>query len=151
MVDHAFLWAFVLILGVVFGAGLYEQRISVPRWVSRGAWHREEAVRDDTGRRFWGFTTTVPLTLLTLANLWAGAHASAPLQKWWLLAAGLALAERVFTVAYFIPSMVGLMQSDDSPQARAGASQWAALNWPRLGLTLLAWLAAMQAFALAQP
>ena len=151
MGDNAFLWAFVLNLGVVFGAGLYEQRISVPRWVGREAWRREEAVRDDTGRRFWGFTATVPLTLLTLANLWVGAHASGPLQRWWLLAAGLALAERVFTFAYFIPRMVWLMRTDDSPQARAGAARWAALNRPRLGLTLLAWLAAMQAFALAHP
>jgi hypothetical protein len=151
VVDKTLLWAFCLNLGVVFGAGLYEQRISVPRWVGRGAWHRDDALRDDVGRRFWGFTTTVPLSVLTLANLWAGAHAAGLLEQWWLLAAGLALAERVFTVAYFIPRMVGLMRSDDSPQARAGAQLWAALNWPRLGLTLLAWLAAMQAFALAHP
>jgi hypothetical protein len=74
-------------LGIVFGAGIYEARISVARWigpshVSGPGWHADEARRDDTGRRFWGFTTTGPLTLLTVANLWAAWQSSPPIRMW---------------------------------------------------------------------
>jgi hypothetical protein len=46
------------------------------RWISSsresGAhWNAEVTRRDDTGRRFWAFVSTVPLTLVTLANLLA--------------------------------------------------------------------------------
>ena len=34
MLPKVLLWLFVVNLGVVFGAGIYEARISVPRWVS---------------------------------------------------------------------------------------------------------------------
>jgi hypothetical protein len=154
MLAKLLLWSFVLNLGVVFGAGIYEARISVARWrgTSEAAeppgWHAEEALRDDTGRRFWAFTTTVPLTLLTLANFWAATQAIGPTRTWWLLAASAALADRVFTVSYFIPRMIRLLRAADSPEARASASQWAQLNYVRQLLVLIAWLAALQAFAL---
>jgi hypothetical protein len=75
------LWLFVMNLGIAFGAGLYEHRIVVSTWISSsqepGAhWNAEAARRDDTGRKFWAFVTTVPLTLLTLANLFAAWRAS---------------------------------------------------------------------------
>ena len=68
------LWLFVINHGIAFGAGLYEQRVILPQWFSRSS---ESGIRvnsaamrrTDTGRRFWTFVTTVPLTLLTLANL----------------------------------------------------------------------------------
>ena len=68
------LWLFVINHGIAFGAGLYEQRIILPQWFSRssesGICVNSAAMRStDTGRRFWTFVTTVPLTLLTLANL----------------------------------------------------------------------------------
>jgi hypothetical protein len=69
MFPKLLLWLFVVNLGIVFGAGMYEARISVARWIGPShaagpGWHAEEARRDDTGRRFWAFTTTAPLTLL---------------------------------------------------------------------------------------
>src|SRR5262245_14032764 len=108
MTQKILLWLFVLNLGVVFGAGIYEARISVARWIGRPpaagpAWHADEARRDDTGRRFWGFTTTVPLTLITLANLWAAWQSSGTIRTWWLVAALFALGDRIFTFTYFIP------------------------------------------------
>ena len=52
---------------------LYEHRIVVSRWISSGSPARigmpTPHGRIDTGRRFWAFVTTLPLTLLTLANL----------------------------------------------------------------------------------
>src|SRR5258708_25803816 len=153
MISKLLLWLFVLNLGVVFGAGIYEARISVARWIgpsqaSGPGWHAEEALRDDTGRRFWAFTTTIPLTLLTLANLWAASQSSGPIRMWWLTAALAALTDRIFTFSYFIPRMVGLLRATDSPEARATIMQWANLNYLRLLLVLIAWVAALQAFAL---
>src|SRR5450432_1610856 len=133
MIAKTLLWLFVVNLGVVFGAGIYEARISVPRWIGVShapapGWHPEEAQRDDTGRRFWAFTTTIPLTLVTLANLWAGWQSSGGIRIWWLTAALAALADRVFTFSYFIPRMVGLLRLTDSPETRASMTQWANLN-----------------------
>jgi hypothetical protein len=52
------LWLFVSFLGITFGAGLYEGRIVVPRWLTSTAsgsgshWNADAARQDDTGRRF---------------------------------------------------------------------------------------------------
>jgi hypothetical protein len=150
---RALLWLFVINLGVAFGAGLYEHRIVVPRWLvsARDGLHwNADAVRlDDTGLRFWAFVTTGPLTLLTLGNLWAAWRgATGLLRRWWLSAAVLALLDRVFTFAYFIPTMIGLMSAPDSASAVAEATRWWNLNYVRHALVLAAWLCALNAFAL---
>jgi hypothetical protein len=146
------LWLFVLNLGVAFGAGLYEHRIVVSDWITTspdGAhWNADAARGDDTGRRFWVFVTTVPLTLLTIANTFAARHATGPLRAWWLAAALAAVADRVFTFAYFIPVMIGLLNAADTPDAVAAATRWSHLNYLRHAIVLVAWLAAMRAFAL---
>ena len=146
------LWLFVINLGIAFGAGLYEHRIVAPRWFSASQagshWNADAARRDDTGRRFWAFVTTLPLTLLTLTNLLAASRASGS-ERWWWLAAGLAaLADRALTFSYFIPTMVGLMGSVDSPGSVARAQRWWKWNYLRHALALAAWLASLQAFAL---
>lgn len=143
---------FVLNLGVVFGAGVYEHRIVIWRWlggpVAAGRrWDAEAARRDDPGLRFWAFVSTGPLTLLTLANLFAGFHAAGPARAWWIAASMVALAERLLTFSYFIPTMVGLMRAPDSPEAVARATRWSRLNHVRHLVALAAWLAALEAFA----
>jgi hypothetical protein len=152
-VSSALLWLFVVNLGIGLGAGLYESRIVVPHWITSSPdlvqhWNAEAARRDDTGRRFWGFVTTLPLTLLTLANLIAAWRAPAPVRGWWLAAAIVALADRVMTFAYFIPTMVRLMRAPDSPESVAVAIQWARLNYVRLALLVAALLMALKAFSL---
>jgi hypothetical protein len=147
------LWLFVINLGIVFGAGLYEHRIVVPRWIESpggvdARWNADAARQDDTGRRFWALVSTVPLTLLTLVNLWAGWRAEGPLRVWWLAASGAALADRVFTFAYFIPTMIGLMGAPGSPESVAIASRWWNLNYLRHVIVFAAWLAALKTFAL---
>lgn len=146
------LWLFVLNLGIAFGAGLYEHRIVVPEWLEVSAesgthWNADAVMRHDTGRRFWVFVTTVPLTLLTLANLIAAWRTSSAVRVWWLAAALFALADRVFTFAYFIPTMVGLMGAPDSPESVAIATRWSNLNYLRHAIVLAAWLLALEAFA----
>ena len=146
------LWLFVINLGIAFGAGLYEHRIAVSRWLessdSGAHWNAEAARRDDTGRKFWGFVTTLPLTLLTLANLYAAWRASGPVRGWWLGAALAALADRVFTFSYFIPTMVGLIRAADSPASVAVATRWSSLNYLRHAIVLAAWLMSLRAFSL---
>ena len=147
------LWLFVINLGVAFGAGLYEHRIVVARWMGsltgHGAhWHAEAARQDDTGRRFWAFVSTIPLTLLTLANLLAALRAPEIVGGWWLAAALAALAERLFTFSYFIPTLVRLMRVPDSPEAAKVATRWSRLNYLRHALVLIAWLASLKTFAL---
>ncbi|NOK34852.1 DUF1772 domain-containing protein [Corallococcus exercitus] len=143
------LWLFVLNLGVAFGAGLYEHRISLPRWLdATGAhWSAEAARQDDVGRRFWGLVNTGPLTLLTLASLYFATQATGPLRAWWLGAALVALADRLLTFAYFIPTMIRLMQSADSPAAVETALRWARMNHLRHALAAGAWFAALQALS----
>jgi hypothetical protein len=147
------LWLFVIDLGIAFGAGVYEHRIVLSTWISsspeNGAhWNADVARRDDTGRRFWAFVSTMPLTLLTLANLFVAWRAAGTVRGWWLAAALVALADRVFTFSYFIPTMVSLMRAADSSESVASATMWANLNYLRHAMLLAAWLAALRAFAL---
>jgi len=149
------LWLFVINHGIAFGAGLYEQRIILPQWFSRspgsGVRVNSAAMRStDSGRRFWAFVTTVPLTLLTLANLVAAWQSQGPRHQWWLGAAVVTLVERIATFSYFIPTALRLMRADALPSARveAMASQWMALNHVRAALALIGWLAALRALSL---
>ena len=147
------LWLFVLNLGVALGAGLYEHRIVASRWVTSSAdgaahWHADLARRDDTGRRFWAFVTTIPLTLLTLANIYTAWYSIDAVRAWWLAAGICAFADRALTFGYFIPTMVGLMKEADSPESAAIAVHWGQLNYLRHALVLAAWLASLRAFAL---
>lgn len=150
------LWLFVMNLGIALGAGLYESRVAVPRWLgsSPGSglrWNAEAARQDNTGLRFWVFATTVPLTLLTLANLAAAWLSPAgSLRGWWLGAAAVALADRVFTFSYFIPTMFGLMdpRSISGTQAVSTAVQWAGLDYLRHAIVLAAWVAALKALSM---
>ena len=143
---------FVINLGIAFGAGLYEHRIVVPRWVtaddSGGRWNADAVRRDNTGLRFWAYVTTGPLTLLTLANLLAAWKTIGTVRTWWLAAALLAMADRVLTFSYFIPTIVGLMNAADSTASVAAATRWAHLNYLRHGLVLGGWLAALKTFSL---
>ena len=68
------LWLFVVNLGVVFGAGVYEQSVVAPGWLIRQSgqpprWDAAAARRDDVGRRFWVLAATLPFTILTVTSV----------------------------------------------------------------------------------
>jgi hypothetical protein len=120
------LWLFVINHGIAFGAGLYEQRIILPQWFSRSSESRisvnSAAMRGtDTGRRFWAFVTTIPLTLLTLSNLPVAWQSRGPRHEWWLGAVVITLVERITTFSYFIPTALRLMRADALPSAKVAA------------------------------
>ena len=138
------LWLFGLVLGISFGAGIYEGRIIVPQWENTAP-----EMWPNTGLKFWAYVTTGPLTLLTLASLVAAWRDQGPRRYWWLGAVAIAIAERSVTFSYFIPTMIRLMGTEDLPEAEVTAtlSQWRRRNYGRHVLTLAAWLAAMKALS----
>ena len=145
---------FVAAQGVALGAGMYEQRIVVPQWFGRDAngdpYLREEAMRAaDTGRRFWGFVTTGPLTLLVLISIVAAVRTPGPAQAWWLGSAVIALLERCATLGYFITTAIRLMRAQHPvPSALAvEALQWGNFNRLRIALSAVAYVLGMLALA----
>lgn len=141
------LWLFVINLGVAFGAGVYEARVVIPGW-------RDLPPREwpNTGILFWVYVTTVPLTLLTLANLVAGWTTRGPQRRWWLGTAAIATVERIATFSYFIPTMVRLMSGElPAAEEEAGLSSWLFYNHGRHMLTFAAWLLALRALSLCGP
>lgn len=148
------LWLFVINLGIAFGAGLYESRIVVPDWIDATSkagyfWNAEAARRDNTGLRFWVYVTTIPLTLLTVLSLIFARQAEGAARFWWLLAAFASFADRILTFAYFIPTMVKLINDGSLPQSKSAAIavQWVNLGYVRHALVLIAFLAALKAFS----
>lgn len=150
----AMLWLFVIFLGIALGAGLYESRVEVPQWIkdtgSGYRWDAEAAREADSGLRFWAFVTTGPLTLLTLVNLVLAWRSRGVVRRWWLGAAAVSMADRALTFGYFIPTMLTLMTDEalGGPEAVDLAVGWAALDWIRHALSLLALLTALRALTL---
>ncbi len=141
------LWLFVINLGIVFGAGLYEARVVVPLWASAPP---ESLKSPDSGRRFWAFTTTIPLTLLTLGSLFIAWGDRQPLHQYWLSAALVTLVDRLATFSYFIPTMLRLQRASgmSASDVRAKFSRWTRANYARSALTLVAWLLALKALTM---
>jgi hypothetical protein len=149
------LWLFVIVSGIAAGAGFYELRINVPRWFTSsggtGLAVDVGAIRaDDSGRRFWAFVTTGPLSLLTLAALAAAWNPATAQDRWWLAAAGILLVERVATFGYFIPTLLAIMRPrrQASGPAALAARRWMQLNYVRAALACAGWLAALRALSL---
>jgi len=107
-------------LGIAFGAGLYEIRIVVAPWID-SVLRGEPARFPDTGRKFWAFVTTGPLTLLTLASLVAAWQTPGARGAWWLGAAVITLVERIMTFSFFIPTMLKLQRGQISPESKVKA------------------------------
>jgi hypothetical protein len=156
-IPEILLWLFVMNLGIAYGAGLYEKRIVLPQWFSKSE-ESEFSVNSDamrqtnTGLRLWAYVTTVPLTLLTLANLVVALQSQDPRHDWWLTAVVITLVERIGTFAFFIPTASRLMNAETVPAATVSTmvSRWVRLNYVRDALTLIGWLAALKTFSLPQ-
>jgi hypothetical protein len=99
---------------------------------------------------FWLYVTTVPLTLLTVANLITAWLTQGPRRVWYLTAVCLVLVERVATFSYFIPTMVRLMGTEGLAQTdvKAAPSQWQGMSHGRHALMLAGRLAALKAASL---
>jgi hypothetical protein len=148
------LFLFTIFIGIAFGAGLYEARIVIPLWFNKTnakySVNHENLNSIDSGRKFWGFITTGPLTLLTLINLIFAFQSSGEIHNWWLIASITILIERTLTFSFFIPTIIKL-QRDTSVNERNNSiriSRWIRINYLRNALTLAAWLATLKAITL---
>lgn len=145
---------YIINLGTAFGAGFYETRIVLPLWfnkTSAGYTVNTDAMRNiETGRKFWGGVTTIPLTLLTIANLVVAWQSFPPAQSWWLAAAGITVVERLCTFTFFIPTALKLQKAETMPAAEVNSkvSLWVSLNSLRNLFTLFALVAALKALVL---
>lgn len=155
-ITELLLVAFVINLGIALGAGLYEVRIVLPLWFRRtsvnGYEVDDEAMHTiDTGKKFWAFVTTVPLTLLTIANLIFALRSNAPLHSWWVAGAAIVLLERIGTFCFFIPTAIRLQRSKSLPAAKTSAMvlRWTRLNYLRNALTFAAMLLLLKAMLVA--
>jgi len=153
-ISEILLWLFVINLGIASGAGLYETVIIIPQWFIKsptGLVIKSEAMRQsDTGRKFWAYVTTIPLTLLTLANLVVAWQSQGPEHYWWLSASLIVLIERIATFTFFIPTAIKLMRDEPSSAFtnKNSASRWVSLNYIRLFLNLIGWIAALKGLSL---
>ena len=154
-VSTLLLWLFVINLGISFGAGLYEKIIILPMWFTKfpeiGYRINVSAMREtDTGKKFWAGVNTVPLTLLTLANLIVSLQMGGTKGHWWLTACLLVIIERIGTFSYFIPIALKLMRSDNLTEKKASSliAPWLLLNYFRNAFTLIAWIMALEALSL---
>ena len=139
-----FLWLFVINLGIAAGAGLYEARVVIPQWADT-----PPQTWPNTGLMFWVYATTIPLTVLTVANLITAWLDSSTRRKWWLSAAAIIVLERIVTFSYFIPTMIGLTGAElPAVEVKAALSQWLLFNHGRHVLTLSGWLLALKALSL---
>lgn len=145
-IEEILLWLFIVNLGVVFGAGLYELRIVLPLWFTSPP---QSIGSPDSGVKFWAFVSTGPLTALSIANLVIALQAPEPRHDWWLISAIVILVERLMTFVYFIPTIIRLQRSTaPAAEVLAGAVQWKRMNYLRTVLTLVSWLAALKTLSL---
>src|SRR5690348_2488402 len=111
---------FAIFIGIAFGAGLYEARVVIPLWFNRTdrnyTVNLENLNKIDSGRKFWGFITTGPLTLLTIVNLIFALQSQSEIHNWWLAASIIALLERIMTFSFFIPTIIKLQRNKSMPE-----------------------------------
>jgi len=137
------LWLFVINLGIAFGAGVYEARIVLPKWENE-----PPKTWEDTGKQFWFYATSIPLTVLTLASIPLIWYSSGVVGPWWLFAVVLTLIERIATHTYFIPTVRWMGKKKNESKIHVTLIRWKALNIVRLIVILSAWLAALKALSL---
>jgi hypothetical protein len=143
-VKSLLLWLFVINLGIACGAGLYEARVVIPQWANS-----PPQTWPNTGLMFWVYVTTIPLTVLTVANLITAWMDGSTRRQWWLSAAATIVLERIATFSYFIPTMIGLTSSElPEAEVKATLSQWLLFNHGRHVLMLSGWLMALKALSL---
>lgn len=147
----------VINLGITLGAGLYETKMVLPLWFNKPAGggytvNLTNMRSIDSGRKFWGFTTTVPLTLLMVTNLVLLLRSQPPLLNWWVAATIILLIERAATFTFFIPTAIKLQKGENLPAGSINKriTWWVRLNYVRNTLTLAALVVFIKALLVLQ-
>ncbi len=143
-----------MFLGIAFGAGIYEARVVLPLWFNkingRYSINYENLTEIDSGRKFWGFITTVPLTTLTIINIVLASQLAGSISAFWLIASLIVLVERILTFSFFIPTIIKLQRNKNmtDDQINKKISLWIGMNYVRNILTLLSWILILQVIIL---
>jgi Domain of unknown function (DUF1772) len=152
------LWVYVVMVGVLMGGGLFERAVLVHVWSSDPpdsvrSWNPNPKYALDPPRRFFMYVT-LPVMILTPWNAFYAWRSAGPMRFWLLLSAGLVMFVIIITVGYFAPVMISLTERKgegmDSETIVRKVRTWVTLQYFRLGILLLGWLAALQAFRLLQ-
>jgi hypothetical protein len=147
----------VINTGIALGAGLYEAKMVLPLWFNKSAgsnytvnFGSMRAI--DSGRRFWGFITTGPLTMLMIINLVLAFQSRAPLHDWWVAATAILLIERLATFIFFIPTAIKLQKGESLPPVKMSTlvTWWVRVNYVRNAFTFAALLVFIKALLVLQ-
>ena len=147
-----FLFLFVVLIGITLGAGMYESRIVLPMWFNKNSNNRwlvnfENMKNIDSGRKFWGMVSTVPLTLVTMVNIFFAVKSNGQIHYWWLTATLIILIERLGTFTFFIPTAIKLQKGQTlvAEKQHSLISRWVNLNYVRNFLTFIAFVISLKA------
>ena len=130
-------------LSMALSAGIYEARLVLPLWfpINGGVYSVDKAAlqRLDSGRKFWGMVTTMPLTLLMIILLVSICKAGLSTHPWLSAAVLLTLLERALTFSFFIPTIIKLSKgSFTADRVHLMVNRWKAINVLRLLMTAVA-------------
>jgi hypothetical protein len=118
-IEHILLWLFVILGGIVMGAGLYEMRVIVPLWSNsppESAWYWEAQrianpqYAPNSGLRFWIFVTPTHL-LLAVGTLIAGWKARGARRKWLFASTITFIVLHISALVWFVPAITQILNS----------------------------------------
>ncbi|WP_218952142.1 DUF1772 domain-containing protein [Amycolatopsis anabasis] len=153
---NSVLWLFplALLVGVQFGAGLYEKIILVPRWSSLPGDRVVAAIEDvgmkAAGREFWPFVSPAVgvLAILNLVLAWRSTNAN---RSWWLAGAALMAGYAIFSYGFFVPQML-MLQADGgtwpADRIETVVDWWTGLNYLRMVIGGAGWLCVLRALSM---
>ena len=154
MLADIFLWAYAVMLGILTGGALFERLVLVSVWDSSPPdsvrnWNSDPRNALDPPGKFFKFVTP-PVMLLMLVMFYIGFKSDYPFRCWLLTSASLVLVVIVSTLTYFAPNMEALTlrhgEGLDSETIVRKTRLWVSLQYIRLFVLILGWLAALQAF-----
>ncbi|MEV6876752.1 DUF1772 domain-containing protein [Amycolatopsis sp. NPDC051128] len=148
------LFPFAVLVGVQFGAGLYEKIIVVAQWSSLPGDQVVAAIENSgmkaAGRVFWPFVSPL-VALFAVGNLVVAWRSKAANRRWWLAGAALMVGYAVFSYGFFVPQML-LLQADGAtwPADRVESlvDWWTGLNYVRMAIGAAGWLCLIRALSL---
>lgn len=154
------LWAFVIVMGVGAGAGLYEARIITPLWSGsppESVWGWRDLLAANPqyaphgGDRFWIFVTPAR-ALLGILLLVTAVRMQGQQRMWRLVAGTLALALFAIAAVWLIPMSAELFATEgrtpDADRVVSLVGNYVILNYTFQGLGLAAFLAGLRALSL---
>jgi len=150
-----FLWVFIISLGILIGATVFEALVITPLWAgappeSVRGWNENPRYAIESGI-FFGLIAPA-LLLSTLVTLIAGWNMPWTRRKWLIAAVACTLIGFVATVSFFVPilSETTFTRGADLSDAQIveKVNGWVTYNWGRMAIQIIGWLAALRALSL---